>query len=103
VHGRTQGFGFDEFLDHGDEVIERQQQQSAQLHPHRLLGGCKRRLQTVRRVRAVVEVGSSLPLAKRRLGDVVALRQHRYRLIAGRDLGAHRKGGYAPACAGRST
>jgi hypothetical protein len=29
--------------------------------------GCERRLQTVRRVRAVVEVGSSLPLANRML------------------------------------
>jgi hypothetical protein len=93
VDGRTRGFGFDEFLDHGDEVIERQKQQSTQLHHHRLLGGCERRLQTMRRVRSVVEVGSSLPLANRRLGDVVALRQHRYRLIAGRDLGAHRRGG----------
>lgn len=80
VKARAGDVGVEELAHHDQQVIQRQEQQSAQLDGDRLLRGRKRRLQAVRRVGAIVHVSALAPAPNGVDQDVVARRQRHVRL-----------------------
>lgn len=71
------------------QVIQGKQQQAAQLHRDSLLCGRQRRLQAMRRVRAVGKDLAALPLVDGLLGHAVTCRQYHRRFTAAGNLLAH--------------
>ncbi len=82
-----------EFTGDGQQVIQGQQQRTAQLHGNSFLHRCQGRLQAMRRVRAVSEDIALFPLVDGLLGDAVTRCQHGCALAAGGDFSAHRRRG----------
>lgn len=84
IEARPRHVRVQELPRHRQKVVERQQQNAAQLDNHSLLGGRQGRLQSMRGGRQVMNALAPLPLARRLLAHPVAKRQNRRRLIAPR-------------------
>jgi hypothetical protein len=83
------------FTANRQKVVERQQQNAAQLDNHGLLGRRQGRLQSVRGGRQVLNAVAPLPLARRVFAHPIAQRQNRCSLVAPRkpltDAGCRRR------------
>ena len=64
------------------QVVDRHQQRLAQNHRNGLLCRCRRGLQPVRRVAAIMDAVAVPPFVDRVLGRAETFRQHRRRLFA---------------------
>ena len=88
VQARAGGVRVDELARDDQQIIQRQQDQAAQLDHDGLLRGGERRAQGVRTVGEILGRFTALPLAHRGHADVVALGQFRQGSRTGLDLGS---------------
>lgn len=88
VQARAGGVRVDELARDDQQIIQRQQDQTAQLDLDGLLRGGERRAQGVRTVGEILGGFTALPLAHRGHADVVALGQFRQGSRTGLDLGS---------------
>lgn len=92
VESRAGGMRVDELARDDQQIIQRQQDQAAQLDHDGLLRGGERRAQRVRTVGEVLGGFTALPLAHRGHADVVALGQFSQGSRTGLDLGPSARG-----------
>ena len=92
VQARARHIRVEEFTTNGQKIVQRQQQHPAQFDRHGFLRRGQRRRQLMSGVRAVLKAGPPPPAVNGVERHPVASRQHRSRLLAGRDLGPDRRG-----------